>query len=156
MTNQEKKQEEFLKKINDIPSMEGFKVPEGFPIALKNHCFVEVITTNTGETTTETGIIIPAAAQRHTIIPAMGVVVAVGPEAPEYLRPGLRVLHNPHIMEQILYRGKMYLRLHSEHDIYFIVPPEAFVTDGSKTSEQIRREDRRKGLENYSEKTAQA
>jgi co-chaperonin GroES (HSP10) len=130
-----------LEAIASIKPME-IEVPKGFPAPLRSQCYLEVVNNNLGETTTEAGIIIPGGVQKNTIIPCVGIVMALGPDAPEYLQIGHRVLYPNWIEEAILFKGKRYIRVNSELDIFGIISEEAFIHDGNKSDAHIRREER--------------
>lgn len=116
----------------------NFKVPNGFAIPLRNQVFIEQVTDREGIDKTVGGIIIPDTIANNTIIPCTGIVMSVGDEVSDMLRPGIKVMFSDVEYPQIKIQGRVYLKMY-EHEILAILPPKTYVYQGVHSEAYLRR-----------------
>lgn len=148
------KKQIYFETIDAMPlSDEVGDIPDEFPIPLKNSVFVKQITGAAGEKMrfTKGGIMIVQSTilNERTVIPNMGIVMAVGIECSEYLRPGQKIIYNVYAEEKVMILGEEYVRLNEATDIYGILPPDGYVIPKQKDDRWLFREKRKKEFANY-------
>lgn len=139
---QEEKKQGALASIKQIPLDSAFKLPNGFPVPLRDYLFVKKLNANTNDQITEGGIILtPSIASNNTTIPHVGIIFAVGYECSEFVIPGQKVMYNPFADFEIIIKGVSYIRM-QERDILGIITPDTWVYRKAKSARQVFREER--------------
>lgn len=151
LSEKELKQRALLEPILALKH-ENFKVPEGMVIPLKTQVWIKKYHGNESLKTTNTGIILPDTAT-NTIIPAIGLIIAVGPECSDFIFPGLDVVFQDLPYMEIMVNGVTYLRLY-EDEILGVLPPRTYVYQGVYSDAYMRRMNRLKQFEHYYEASA--
>lgn len=128
--------------------VEDFEIPDGFPIPLRTYIWALPVS-NKDSYKTKGGLILPNTVAKNSILPHTAIVISVGPDCPEYLRQGMKILYNPHATYAVGFQGETYLKLHALNDVEAILPPETFVHPGTKDDQWIRREKRRADEDAY-------
>lgn len=130
--------------IATIP-LEDINIPAEFPVPLKNAVFIRQITGQDGEKMrrTEGGILMVDNITSKVVAPCIGIVMAVGIDCSEYLRPGHKVIYNRYAEEIIMIYGNEYIRLNEATDIYGILPPESWIVPKQKGDRWLFREKRK-------------
>jgi len=127
-----------------------FVVPKGFIIPLRRSVLIKQVD-NTSLKKTLSGIIISNVGAEDTSTPMAGIIYAVGPECPEYLKPGQRVICNQYANLEVFIYGETYIKM-DDLDVYGILPEEAFVSVEKKTPKEVIREKNLEREVNYNKK----
>lgn len=135
-TNYDSIKEQILKHIDP-----EFKQPEDFTIPFEFSVVIKKI--DMGPIQTDTGIILGAGKASNRVFPHVGVIVAAGPKAPDYLVPGLRVYFSQNEDLEFWIGSGFYHMMHYT-SVYSTVPASAFVTMDTKDDRELARE---KGIE---------
>lgn len=122
----------------DNYTVKNFQAPMGFIIPLKRSVIIEQVS-NEFLHTTASGIIIAEGGANNSSTPMVGTIIAVGPECPEYLRPGQKVVCNQYANLEIQLYGKVYIKM-DDNDVYGILPDNAFVSVDNKSADEVLRE----------------
>lgn len=126
------------KAIDAIKTVGGFFVPDEFPVPTADGVIIDKVATK--EEMTVGGIIMPASVITNSNV---GVIMAVGPDCPEYYRPGLKIMHATNggnaIGTAIIYKGSNYF-ICSKYDIIAIMPLSALSLAEELTSDEKRKE----------------
>ena len=113
-------------------------IADDFPIPIRDGLFLDRNNRMAEEVERKTkgGIILPATAMKSSYT---AIIVAVGPECPIYLRPGMMVMYNSAVQAEVEIDGCMYTPC-SYYDILCVLPPRALMLDNDLDEGQKRRE----------------
>lgn len=131
----------------------NFKTPPNFIIPFEGTVIVKKL--EQGEITTDAGITIIGGGARNTVKPNIGVVYAVGPKAPEYIKPGLKVYFNQNVDLEFWISGGFYHMMY-HHDVYGAIPDNSMVTMDTKGVKEMVREDKLSHEAGYQERKKKA
>jgi len=123
-----------------------FQIPEDFTIPLEYSVVVKKV--DMGSHITDSGIILGEGRASNRVFPHVGIIVAVGPKAPEYLVPGLRIYFSQNEDLEFWIGGGFYNLMHYS-SIFSTVPASAFVTMDTKDDKELMREKKIADESNY-------
>lgn len=131
-----------IKKIALMQAVESLidkslKIPNGFPIPLRNQLFLKKMESQKNQLITEAGLMVIEGA--NTVRAAEGLVYAVGPEVSDFVIPGIRVMYDGSFQfPEITIKGIPYIRMY-EHEVLCIIPHDAYVYQGVYSEKYLRR-----------------
>lgn len=137
MDNNQPFSTEIIEKINkcvdkNFTPPKNFIVPFAYSVMVKKEEQQEIIT--------ESGLILGQGKARNTVTPNIGIVYAVGPKCPEYIKPGLRVYFNQNNDLEYWVSGGFYHMCHID-ELYGAIPDNVLVSMDTKSDKEIARED---------------
>lgn len=130
----------------------NFKVPKDFIIPFEGTVIVKKL--EQAEITTDSGLIIGGVKARNIVTPNIGIVYAVGPRVPEYIKAGLKVYFNQNVDLEFWISGGFY-HMMFHHDVYGAIPENSLVTMDTKQDKEIIREDALIREEGYQDRKKQ-
>ncbi len=145
----EERKNTLIEAIRQIPTVEGFKVPAGFPVPLGNNMLVKTIANK--PMVTEGGIELLTSLASNQVIPNTAVVFALGPDCSELLQLGHKIIHNPYANNEVMIGGQAYI-LMEERDVIGILPPDSWHLPPMKKEHTLRREERIGEFAGYKER----
>lgn len=148
---QEERKEAALAAIEAIPLVDGFKVPLGFPVPIRDYIFVKILEGNNGEQKTEAGILLTASIAKNTSVGVTGIIYAAGYACSEFIIPGHKVMINEFADYEVMIQGVIYRRI-QEQDILGILPPDSWIYKPVKSDRQLLREERRGDFTGFKER----
>ena len=146
MENENKTRYDEIKEKISKHIEKDFTIPTDFTIPLEYSVVVKKI--DMGQHVTDTGIILGEGRASNRVFPHVGIIVAVGPKAPEYLVPGLRIYFSQNEDLEFWIGGGFYNLMHYT-SIYSTVPASAFVTMDTKDDKELMREKKIEDSSNY-------
>lgn len=130
-----------------LRSPKDFVPPDGFVIPLRDSVLVKQIN-NKFLQKSAGGILLVDSGADNSTTPMAGLLMAVGPECPEYLIPGQRVICNQYANLEISLYGETYVKMDAR-DVYGILPDEAYVAIDKKDSKEVRTEKKIGEMQGY-------
>lgn len=127
MSEQQAINKDVLDRLANVKIVEGFEVPEDFPIPVRDGVFLDRNNRVEKDTVTKGGIIIPDTTINSSY---KAVLVAVGPLCPTYFRPGMMVMYNSAVQAEVMIDGRPYTPC-SYYDILCVLPPRTILLDGT-------------------------
>ena len=103
------------------------------------------------EVTTDSGLIIGGIKANNVLRPNIGIIVAVGPDVPEYLIPRLRVYFNQNIDLEYFIGGQFY-KMSDYSDIYATIPEGTLTSMDTKSDKEVHREKAMSDEASYNER----
>lgn len=148
MENENKRYDEIKEKIFKHIDKD-FKIPEDFTIPLEYSVVIKKI--DMGPHITDSGLILGDGNASNRVFPHVGIIVATGPKAPDYLVPGLRVYFSQNEDLEFWIGGGFYNLMHYS-SIFSTVPASAFVTMDTKDDKELIREKKIADERSYNER----
>lgn len=145
MENENKRYEELKGEILKCIDKE-YQMPKNIPIPFGRSVLIKQLAQT--EVKSGAGLIIGGIEANNVMKPNIGVVVAVGPQVPDYIMPKLRVYFNQNIdLEYFI--GGGYYKMSDYSDIYAAIPEGTLTSMDTKDDKQVMREKKVVDAGNY-------
>ncbi len=131
-----------LDEIAKLPTVQGFKIPEGMYIPFGYDVLVKEVTQE--EIVTDTGIIL-STGTRRTVGASIGTIYAIGELCQKPLHLGMKIYFDPGVQLCVFHKGTPYLQM-NEGLVLGAVTPATYLTPYVADSNAKRREKRNDGV----------
>jgi co-chaperonin GroES (HSP10) len=123
--------------IESMPLDPEYKSVDNLPIPLWKGVLVKQIK-QSSITETKSGILLIEGDAENSTPPHLGIIVAVGPDCPKFIKVGLRCYYNFFVNSYFRIEGENYAKMDAG-DVYYIVPPKVLVVEPVKSADTVRR-----------------